>query len=277
MRISKILLFGSTGMLGNYMYSYFSNVPDMEILCVPFRIIQKETTSLLEVLEKVLVQYGINTRCCVMNCIGLIPQRKPRETPDTDYFLVNGIFPHVLWMVCKKYGAKMIQPSTDCVFTGKKGGYTENDIHDETSPYGMSKSVGEPNGATIIRTSIIGRERYNKKSLLEWVLNSQDKIYGWKNHRWNGITCLEYCKLIETILRKNSFWTGVRHVYSPTAVSKYELVMMIVKTFELQTEVVGRETEDMDKTLGSLYPAEEFHVQELEMQLRELAKYEIII
>ena len=183
--IKKILLFGKSGMLGNYIYSYFRD--KIEIIPLIFRI--EENT--LDTLESILLDNRIDENTCVINCTGQIPQRKSKESSDKIYFLINSIFPQLLWSICKRYNAKMIQPTTDCVFSGKKGNYSENDLHDEDNSYGLSKSLGEPFGATMIRTSIIGCELYNKKSFLEWVLsNNHNSIQGWDNHLWNGITCL---------------------------------------------------------------------------------------
>jgi dTDP-4-dehydrorhamnose reductase len=165
-KIKRILLFGSTGMLGRYIYSYFINNPNMTLTAINFRI----SNDSLESLEQVLMENEINEETCVINCIGLIPQRKSISSMDKEYFLVNSIFPHLLWSLCKIYNAKMIQPTTDCVFSGKGGFYLEHDIHDESNSYGSSKSLGEPNGCTIVRTSIIGKELVNKKSFLDcWI------------------------------------------------------------------------------------------------------------
>lgn len=270
MSINKILLFGSTGMLGSYIYSYFSSiVSDIIIIPVQYRF----TRDTFNDIEPVLIQAGIDDECCIINCIGLIPQRKSSDASDLDYFLVNGVFPHLLWTICKKYKARMIQPATDCVFSGSMGQYTEDNYHDEINPYGMSKSLGEPSEATVIRTSIIGRELYNKKSFLEWVLSGQTEIDGWKNHLWNGITCLEYCKIIDTIIRKNIFWKGVRHVYSPTSVSKYELAKIIANVFQCNTNIIGIDAEKkIDKTLASQYPPL-FDIPELSQQIQELTLF----
>ena len=204
----------------------------------------------------------------------MIPQRKNTLTSDKEYFLINSIFPNVLWELCKKYNAKMIQPTTDCVFSGKKGKYLERDIHDETNSYGMSKSLGEPGGCTIIRTSIIGNELLNKKSFLEWVIsNNNNKINGFTNHIWNGITCLEYCKVIEKIIKENKFWIGVRHIYSPTSVSKYELSCIISNVFDLNIEITPIETNKLiDKTLCSDCD-NLFEIPELFVQIEELKYY----
>lgn len=266
-QINKILLFGSTGMLGRYIYSYFEK--KIPIINISFRI----TNANLDELERVLIEHNINSETCVINAIGAIPQRKPLET---DFFLVNSIFPQLLWQICKEYGAKMIQPTTDCVFSGKRGEYVEDDIHDETGAYGISKSLGEPATCTVIRTSIIGRELSNKKSFLEWVIsNDNTTIYGFENHIWNGITCLQYCKIIEQIIKQNLFWQGVRHIYSPTSKLKYELAVMISNIFQRNIEIIPTQsTETVNKTLLSNYTPM-FEIPELSVQLQELEKYSL--
>lgn len=271
--INKILLFGSTGMFGQYVYSYFkqSTTISVEVIPIHFRINENHGFDLL---EQTLLDHGINHETCVINCVGLIPQRKSRDSSDKEYFLINSLFPHILWQLCKKHNAKMIHPTTDCVFSGKKGGYVETDTHDEAGSYGMSKSLGEPLGCTCIRTSIIGRELSNKKSFLEWVIsNNNGTISGWSNHQWNGITCLEYCVVIEQIIQEDLFWTGVRHIYSPTPVSKYEMAKIISEVFDLTIQVNPLESlEPCDKTLVSNYDSI-FNIKELHIQIRNLKDY----
>lgn len=270
--ITKLILFGKTGMLGNYIYTYFKDKLPIETVTSDEYNVNIES---FELIENILLGKGINSETCVINCIGRIPQRHDNAS-EKEYYVINGIFPHLLWGICKKYGAKMIQPTTDCVFRGNIGNYSENDIHDETSNYGMSKSIGEPMESTIIRCSIIGREQYNKKSLLEFVLkNEGNTIQGWNNHIWNGITCLEYCKVIQKILVKNMFWKGVRHILSPRSVSKYELMMMIKDSFKVSTTVENISTQtSIDKSLRSIYNVNDImNIPDIFDQLKELAKY----
>jgi dTDP-4-dehydrorhamnose reductase len=278
--INKILLFGSTGMLGKYIYTYFYRCTDILIIPIDYRV----TNESLYELEDILKKYEINEKTCVINCIGLIPQRKCKNSNNNEYFLINSIFPHLLSVICKKYTSKMIQPTTDCVFSGKRenGNYNEDDIHDENGPYGMSKSSGEPFYGTIIRTSIIGREKYNKKSFLEWVISNSDSnnsninIKGWSNHYWNGITCLEYCKVIHKIINKNIFWNGVRHIFSPSHVSKYEMASMINDIFKLNI-IIDKITCEIpiNKTLSSKY-SNNFQIKELYEQIKDLKDFELI-
>jgi dTDP-4-dehydrorhamnose reductase len=266
---SKILLFGSSGMLGTYINSYFKKMTNIEVIKAEFRITREN----LDNLESCMLKYDIDHNYCIINCIGLIPQRKDNFCSNIDYFLVNGLFPHMLWKICKQYNCKMIQPTTDCVFSGKKGNYNENDYHDEENFYGLSKSLGEPLEATIIRTSIIGCELYNKKSFLEWVISNNFKtINGYENHLWNGITCLEYCKLINFIIQNDMFWKGVRHFYSPNFVNKYQMAKIIAESFNLDIEIKSQKSEVVDKTLSSIYP-NFFEIAELKTQINELSTF----
>jgi dTDP-4-dehydrorhamnose reductase len=270
MIINKIILFGKTGMLGNYIYKYFKN--KLFINCIDYRITNQNFSKL----EELLIENNIDNNTCVINCIGLIPQKKNIILSDKEYYLINSLFPHILWQICKKYKCKMIQPSTDCVFNGKKGNYNECDIHDEINAYGISKSLGEPLECTIIRTSIIGLEIYNKKSFMEWVLsNNNNKINGYTNHLWNGITCLEYCKVIDNIISNNIFWEGIKHIYSPEKVSKYELASMISSIFQLNIEIIPSKTEiSYDKTLTSIYN-NNFNIKSLYLQIEDLKNFSI--
>jgi len=276
MTYTKILLFGSTGMLGRYIYTYFYKLSTYQIINIEYRVNNEN----LNLLEQLLIENNIDDKTCIINCIGLIPQRKSSDIPEKNYYIINGLFPQLLWSICRKYNAKMIQPTTDCVFSGKKGKYIETDFHDETNNYGISKSLGEPNDCTVIRTSIIGKEILNKKSFLEWVIsNKNNKINGWTNHLWNGITCLEYCKVIEKIIQHNLFWSGVRHICSPTSKSKYELAMYISNCFNLNIEICPvTSNEIVDKTLSSLYGnnINKFNIPELFLQINELKHIDLL-
>jgi dTDP-4-dehydrorhamnose reductase len=278
MPISKIILFGKTGMLGTYIYSYFSKIPKYQVIPITsaeFRVSEES----LHTLENLLVSKQIDEHTCVINCIGMIPQRVSNNTNNKEYFIVNGMFPKILSTICNRYNAKCILPTTDCVYSGKKGGYIETDKPDETNDYGRSKAFGEPNDANVIRTSIIGKELRNKKSFMEFVLNSEGEINGWDNHMWNGITCLEYAKVIEKIIERNLFWdNGVKHIYSPKSMSKYEMADTIRDVFGLNLKINKIEAkEKCDKTLKSMYDlSEKLEIKDLKEQIAELKEFELV-
>jgi dTDP-4-dehydrorhamnose reductase len=140
------------------------------------------------------------------------------------------------------------------VFSGNRGNYTEKDLHDCVDDYGKSKSLGENLNNTNIRTSIIGEELFNKKSLIEWVKsNKNSTINGFSNHFWNGVTCLELAKFIEILINENNFWKGTKHIFSPESVSKYQLVNLINDVYNLDIKINKIEHNYCNRLLNSQY------------------------
>lgn len=272
----KIFIFGSNGMLGNYVKTYLSSNKIYEIICLTRQDYDISKLS-IDSLSELLNTKNLNENDIVINCAGVIPQASKQRTIDTrNYFQINSLFPVILSQICEKIGAKMIHITTDCVFSGKDGNYNENAIHDETNDYGMSKSLGELCKATIIRTSIIGEERNNKRSLLEWVRsNTENVINGYTNHTWNGITCLQLSEIIYTIILENLFWEGIRHIFSPKSVSKYELVSIINKVYDLNITINEYTTENkIDKTISTIYDNNKlFDIPDLTIQIQNLKDY----
>jgi dTDP-4-dehydrorhamnose reductase len=170
----------------------------------------------------------------------------------------------------------VIHITTDCVFSGKEGGYDEKSPHDCLDDYGKSKSIGENQDNTNIRTSIIGEELSNKKSLIEWVKSNANKsINGYSNHLWNGVTCLELCIFIDKIISDKLFWKGTKHIHSPNTVSKYELVTMINDIYNLNLSINKVETnENCFRNLSSKYITN--ISKDIYTQIKEQKEYEIL-
>ena len=273
----KLLIFGSNGMLGNYINSLLSN--KYEIITLTRKDYNLSILN-IDTLTNLLELKNLQKDDIVINCAGVIPQASKQRGLNTRlYFTINSLFPVVLSQICDKFRAKMIHVTTDCVFSGKDGNYNENSLHDEINDYGISKSLGELCNATIIRTSIIGEEVNNKRSLLEWVKSNQNKtINGYTNHFWNGVTCLQLSKVIYKIINENLFWNGIRHIYSPTSVSKYELVNMINQTYKLNITINKHETEtNINKTIRTLYTENSlFDIPELDEQIKELYLFKLL-
>lgn len=251
-KIMKILLFGSTGMLGNYVHRLLRH--HYEII----NIIRNDYdigTDSWEKLENI-IQKHLNENDIIINCAGIIPQ-KYKNCEYKLYIKINTLFPHKVEELSLKYHLRFIHITTDCVYDGSKGNYDENDVHTANDLYGISKSLGEPERSTIIRTSIIGEEERGKKSLIEWIKsNKNGKINGYVNHFWNGVTCLELAKFILKMIDTNHFWVGVRHIYSPSPVSKYELCCYVNEIFQLNILVEKyRDTLSKNMTLQSIHPS----------------------
>jgi dTDP-4-dehydrorhamnose reductase len=268
-----IYIFGANGMLGTYMKTYLKS---QNKACICFTRDDLDiSTVTYDKLEKLFDKYTIHDNDIIINCAGIIPQSKNiNDTSSRNYFLINSLFPNMLSTITALNNTKFIHITTDCVFSGSKGEYTETDVHDETNNYGVSKSLGELGyNTTVIRTSIIGEELKNKYSLLEWVKkHSNTIINGYTNHYWNGVTCLQLAKIINKMINENIWWNGVRHIFSPTSVTKYYLVMMINDIYKLNNIVEPLETEiTINKTLNSIYEVNsQFNIPELNVQIKEL-------
>jgi len=278
MKNMKVFLFGSNGMLGNYIHKYFKQ-NGINIICITRNDLDVSCVT-YDKIHKIFTSYSVEEDDIIVNCIGIIPQSKNvNDTSSRNYFLINSLFPNMLSIMAHIYKLKFIHVTTDCVFSGANGNYNENDVHDETNNYGVSKSLGEFGyNHTIIRTSIIGEESKNKYSLLEWVKShSNTTMNGYMNHYWNGVTCLQLADIILNMINKNIWWSGVRHIYSPTSVSKYELVNLINDIYELNNTVDIVNTDiPINKTLTSIYDTSNmFHIPELKAQLKMLRDFSI--
>ena len=264
-------------MLGTYMFKYLMN-QGFAVVAITRNNYDLSLVSKSS-LKTFLTTSNLTKQDVVINCAGVIPQASKQRMLDKKLYLtINSLFPIILGGICDAVQCKFIHITTDCVFCGSIGGYTELSVHDETNDYGISKSLGELCEGTIIRTSIIGEESLNKRSLLEWVLsNKNGKINGYTNHYWNGLTCLQLSKIVYQTIQNNMFWNGVRHIYSPESVSKYELVQMISDTYDLNIVIDEHKTScKIDKTIVSVYNTnKKFDIPSLDIQIQEQMTFKL--
>ena len=163
----------------------------------------------------------------VINCVGLIKQRD--EASDEALAVrVNAEFPHRLAKRCDETGARLIHFSTDCVFAGTRGNYTEDDPADATDLYGQSKHRGEVTGPQCVslRTSVIGHELGTNLALLDWFISQRSQtINGFKKAIYSGFTTLEMARIVERILTQHAALSGLWHVASEP-ISKFDLLQL---------------------------------------------------
>lgn len=263
----RVFIFGANGMLGNYVHTYFKANTEFDVVGITRKEIDLSDITNFSLLDNAFKKDDV-----VINCVGVIKQRNNAE--DLDFIIVNSAFPHYVNNVCKNVGARFINISTDCVFSGFDGDYNEESLHDAEDIYGRTKSLGEPSDATTVRTSIIGEEKNNFCSLIEWVKGNRDKkVNGFTNHLWNGITCLQFAKVCEYIITKDYYWEGVRHIFSPRYITKYELVKLISKVYDLNISVIPFAADVFcDRTLQSIYESS-IDIPELEVQIKEQKEF----
>lgn len=245
----KVAILGSTGMLGNAVSKYFLSKKEYKVY-TSYRsdpLPEGENNFYFDALEANFD--NIPDVDYVINCIGII---KPfMKNNNKNAILVNSLFPRRLSEFTKSKNIKMIHITTDCVFSGAKGRYTEGDLHDCLDEYGKTKSLGEPeNNCMVIRTSIIGEEIKNNASLIEWAKSQKGKsVNGFTNHFWNGVTTTEYAKVCDQIIQKELYQEDLFHVHS-NDVNKYQLLEMLSDTFSLGLDISPYQTTDVcDRTL----------------------------
>lgn len=227
MNVKKVLILGSTGMLGHQVYYYLKQYSNYEIIDVAFRRKLHEGTIILDITKKEQVEAFIN-KCnpnIIINCIGVLISGSKSNPANAIY--VNSFFPHQLAHLARKIGAKVIHISTDCVFSGNKGSYHENDLRDADDVYGRSKALGEliNNDDLTIRTSIIGPElKQSGEGLFNWFMQQKGTINGYVNAFWGGVTTLELAKAITKAIESNI--RGIVHLTNNEKISKFELLLL---------------------------------------------------
>ena len=188
---------------------------------------------------------------CVINAIGLIKQKD--HSDHEALWEVNADFPHRLADATVAAGIRMIHFSTDCVFSGQQGGYTELDRPDPVDEYGRSKLAGEVSGPEILtlRTSFIGLEQTGHASLVEWFLRQSGSIRGFSKAIFSGLTTAEVSRVVLRVLAAPSRANGMFHL-SAQPISKHALLIMLRDRLKLSTEIVPDDSLVCDRSLVSL-------------------------
>ena len=270
----KILVFGSTGMLGHTLIKYLQSQKSINVeftarnekkqnICK--LIFGKEANFLVDAFNPESALNAINEYkpdICI-NCLGLIKQ-KDESKNYLKSINVNSLFPHYLSDYCSKIGARLIHISTDCVYSGMKGNYSENDIPDPLDFYGRSKLLGEvpSNNAITIRTSIIGPEINTSKGLYEWFRSCNEIIYGYSNAWFSGFPTVELSRIIFEYIIKKNIKNDIYNI-SSKPINKLNLLMLINDIYCFNKKIIEDKSFKIDRTLDcSKFASETEFVQE---------------
>ncbi|MEW6686545.1 MAG: SDR family oxidoreductase [Candidatus Edwardsbacteria bacterium] len=278
----KVLVLGVGGMLGHKVYQVFAE-SGIEVYGTMRKSLPEYISYSIfkekNVIDNIDVRVSDNVQeCllrikpdCVINCVGVIKSlvKDPSET-----IAINSLFPHRIAKISTLINCRLIHISTDCVFSGKQGDYTEDSIPDATDLYGRSKLLGEVTGEPhlTIRTSIIGRELKTKHNLLEWILNSEGTIKGYVNAVFTGVTTKTLAKLLLRLLFEFNL-TGLIHI-GGEKINKYELACLVKKVFRLNDLTVEKFNEFYcDRSLRTeRFKQTGIHVPSMEEMLSELCE-----
>ena len=235
----KVLIIGSKGMAGHVIYNYFKENTDFDVVDIARGIENHTPTHQVDVTDFATLTALIEGEKpdYVINCIGIL-NRDAEDNPEKS-ILLNSYFPHYLAKIGKKIDFKLIHVSTDCVFDGKKGNYTESSLKDGQGFYAETKALGEViygNNLTI-RTSIIGPElKENGIGLFHWFMLQKGTIKGYTNAYWTGITTIELAKVIIAAIEADI--TGLHHVVNNSKINKYDLVTLFKNVFKKENIII---------------------------------------
>lgn len=258
----KILILGGSGMLGHRLWmnlrknhevwvtvrgehNPFPHVPEFPEEFIRYRVdglMFEEITRALASIQPDLV----------INCIGLIKQMGHLARDPLFSIQLNSLLPHRISLICRAAKIRMIHVSTDCVFSGKRGNYTEEDQSDAEDLYGRTKFLGEvhyPHCVTL-RTSIIGLELKNRLGLIEWFLAQEGTIKGFTKAIYSGFTTDELSRIINDFVIPNNELHGLYQV-SSEPISKYDLLMLAKESFKQNINILPEEEFFSDRSLNS--------------------------
>ncbi len=259
----KVLILGVTGMLGSAVFKYCisdqyltvwgtirsSSAKNFFPINVHQQLIEnvdvQDDVSLIHVMNKIKPDV-------VINCVGLIKQLANSGDPLA-VLPLNAMLPHRLSQLCALAGARLIHISSDCVFSGRKGMYTEDDVSDAEDLYGKSKYIGELSGSAhtvTLRTSIVGHELSRKSSLIDWFLAQSGTVNGFTKAIFSGLSTIELAKIIKDVVIPNPKLSGLYNV-SSSPIDKYSLLKIVAEIYGKDIKIIPTEQIIIDRSLDS--------------------------
>jgi len=227
--MKKVLILGVSGLIGHQVYLRLNAHKGYDVSHMAHQRRLNEQTILLDARDEHCLKrtiYEIKPDV-IVNCMGVLIS-EANKNPEQAIFL-NAYIPHRLKAIASQCAAKLVHISTDCVFSGKQGQYTESDIRDADDIYGRAKALGEVTDSphVTLRTSVVGPELKDGEELFHWFMSQQGSIKGYTKSLWSGVTTLELAKAVEWAIEEDV--TGLYHVTNGKPINKYELLMLFKK------------------------------------------------
>lgn len=247
---TKVLVLGSTGLIGHQVYNYLKNNSDFKLVNISYRKKLQKDTILLDIRDENKFIQAIEDikPNIIINCIGILIAGSNKD-PENAIF-INSYMPHRLKRVANKIDAKLIHISTDCVFSGeKKEPYIEKDEKDGKDTYAKAKGLGEirDDRNLTLRTSVIGPElKTNGEELFHWFMNQRGTINGFTKAIWSGVTTLELARAVKWAIENNI--TGLYHITNNQTINKYDLLMLLKKYTRKNIDIIPIEGKNVDKS-----------------------------
>jgi len=258
----KILIIGGSGMLGHKLLQIWQNKFDVWTIVrenfqyyEKYKIYESDKTldniniQNINLLKEKIKQIEPDV---VVNAVGIIKQ-VPLAKNVINTLLINSIFPHQLSELAEEFEFRLINISTDCVFSGEKGNYSESDLADAQDLYGKSKHLGEvvTGNCLTLRTSIIGRELETSHSLVEWFLSNRgESVKGFVNAIYTGFPTIVLADIMSNLIENHPDLCGLYHV-SSEPINKLNLLRLINEAYQAKIEIEPFEDFIIDRSLNS--------------------------
>ncbi len=258
----KILVLGINGMLGHVIMNYLNVYSKWTVYgtirnkrmykCVKKKLNDKVYCCNLDKKNELNILINKLKPKLIINCIGIVKQNKTTDEPISSISM-NSLFPHELAKICKKNFIRLINFSSDCVFSGNKGGYSENDKPDPIDLYGRTKLLGEvyTDKVLTIRTSFLGHQINSKYSLLEWFLSQKHECLGFEKAIYSGLPTIEIAEVLSRYIVPNENLSGLYQL-SSDPINKYELLTLIKKVYNLKLNIIKDNKIIIDRSLDSM-------------------------
>lgn len=253
----KILILGASGMLGSTLYMFLNN-QNLNVIGISRKNVFKNKSKIAiyrkltfnnidNIINKLKPDY-------IINCTGVINHKIKKNLDEV--FYINSVLPHYIAKKCLEKKIINIHISTDCVYDGKKGNYSEKNLPNALDIYGISKTFGEVNlpNSIIIRTSIVGHEIKTKFGLLEWFLSQKKSksIKGFNKAYFSGLTTFELSRIIkEYFINKKYRFSNLVHIGGPR-INKYSLIKIIGEVYGKKIRIKKSNFLKVDKSLNSM-------------------------
>lgn len=273
----KILLLGAQGMAGHVISLILSENTSFEVVTVSRKPGFPDSKYIIDITDFEGVSHIVKKEkpSVVVNCIGIL-NSEAENNPDKAV-LLNAYLPHFLARICRVNGAQLIHISTDCVFSGKKGGYVESDTKDGIGFYAQTKALGEVvyGNHLTIRTSIIGPEiKRNGIGLLDWFLRAEKDVKGFTNAIWSGVTTIQLAKSMVQLISEKKPIVGLVHLTNNLKISKFELLTLIRTAFNKENiEITKSGDYHVDKSLLNTRIDFQMEVPDYETMINEMKDF----
>jgi len=259
---TRVLVLGVSGMLGSAVFRVFAQSDEYSVMgsarstgvlrLLPSELREQVVCGVdVENTDSLMRLFALARPNVVINCIGLVKQLAEADDPLAA-IPINALLPHRVARLCDVVGARLIHMSTDCVFAGTRGMYSEQDVSDAKDFYGRSKYLGEvdyPHAVTL-RTSIIGHELSSANGLVGWFLAQQGPVKGYVRAIFSGLPTVELARVIRDFVVPNPELSGLYHV-SAEPINKYELLKLVAQVYGKAIDITPDDKLEIDRSLDS--------------------------